>query len=58
MNKLKLATIVLLLSFGFTTQAIAKKIPTPDEAPAGVKMATEKDILDVFHSGGEVYDVR
>lgn len=58
MNKLKLIAIAALLSLGFTTQAIAEKIPTPNEAPAGVIMATEQDLMDVFHAGGEVYDVR
>ncbi|MCK4875652.1 MAG: hypothetical protein KAS26_07385 [Sulfurimonas sp.] len=58
MKILKLIAIAALLSFGFTTQAIAEKIPTPNEPPAGVKLATPQDLMDVFHAGGDVYDVR
>ena len=31
---------------------------SPTEAPDGVEKATPQDLIDVFHSGGQVYDLR
>ena len=58
MKKLKFATLIALISVVFTAQAVAEKVPTPNEPPAGVKLATPQDLMDVFHAGGDVYDVR
>ncbi len=58
MKKLKFVILLLFLGVAFTTQSFAKKVPTPDEAPTGVKIASPQDLMDVFHAGGDVYDVR
>ncbi|MDA7818465.1 rhodanese-like domain-containing protein [Sulfurimonas sp.] len=58
MKILKLVTFVIALSISLCTQAVAKKIPTPNEPPKGVQLATPQDLIDVFHAGGDVYDVR
>ncbi|MEW6512391.1 MAG: rhodanese-like domain-containing protein [Pseudomonadota bacterium] len=38
--------------------AAKKEVPTPDAPPAGVKLASYQDVIDVFHQGGVVYDCR
>ena len=58
MKFFKFAALAALLSLAFTTQALAEKIPTPNEPPEGVQLATPQDLMDVFHAGGDVYDVR
>ncbi|MBL6970255.1 MAG: hypothetical protein ISR68_02525 [Campylobacterales bacterium] len=52
------AAAILTVSFG-AAQLSAAKVPTP-QVPQDerVKIATSQDIMDVFHNGGEVYDVR
>ena len=60
MNKLGkvAAAAILTVSFG-ASQLSAAKVPTP-QVPQDdrVKIATPQDIMDVFHNGGEVFDVR
>ena len=58
MKKLNsLITVALLASMGSTIVSAAK-VPTPEVAPKGVTIATPQDIVDIFHAGGTVYDVR
>ena len=55
LNSIVAAT--LLTAMG-TSALMAAKVPTPEVAPKGVKIATYQDVIDVFHKGGEVFDVR
>jgi len=32
--------------------------PTPKDPPKGAKIASYQDVLDIFHQGGTVYDIR
>lgn len=58
MIRSKVVTLLAILSFIFTTGAHAAIIPSPEEAPEGVEKATPQDFIDIFHDGGEVYDLR
>ncbi|MEA2111572.1 MAG: rhodanese-like domain-containing protein [Campylobacterota bacterium] len=58
MKKLGLIAVTSLLLASITSSVMAAKVPTPNEPPKGVKIASHQDVIDIHHNGGIVYDVR
>ena len=49
---------LLLFLALFTTLCFSAPLESPMQAPQGVEKATPQDLIDVFHDGGQVYDLR
>lgn len=58
MNSSMKKFLSLLIGIFLCSQAFAATPASPEDAPEGVEMATPQDLINVFHNGGEVYDIR
>jgi rhodanese-related sulfurtransferase len=58
MKNLRSMALIGLLSLSVATALVAKDVPTPAKAPAGTKIATAEDIIDIKNNGGQIYDIR
>lgn len=55
---MKYFKLVIITLLSITLNSQAAPLQSPMEAPEGVEKATPQDLIEVFHNGGRVYDLR